>query len=166
MQDLNHPKVRQLTREIATNLHLESSFVDFVFAKTRPSCFDNWVEDVAGGWTWYVPDEFEIAYPLWCTNADQTLILVGKAGLEFGKGWHDDADMEMISKTAQGLLTHLMNHIVEKDLSDDELRHASEFCGYRFLDSLLAFREVPLAAGVSWESAFDDLVADVDAKSR
>src|SRR5215471_11569969 len=75
MDDLNHPKVKPFTREVASALAIDPTFVDFVFAENRPECFRYWVEDVNGGWTCYVPEEFDVAYPLWCTNADQTLIL-------------------------------------------------------------------------------------------
>lgn len=84
MDDLNHPKVKPFTREIASALAIDPAFVDFVFAEKRPECFRYWVEDVTGGWTCYVPDDFDVAYPLWCTNADQTLILVNESTASFG----------------------------------------------------------------------------------
>ncbi len=75
MNDLNHPKVQAFTREVASNLAIDRTFIGFVFAEHRPECFRYWVEDVNGGWTCYIPDEYDVAYPLWCTDADQTLIL-------------------------------------------------------------------------------------------
>ncbi len=42
MFKLNHPKVRAFSREIASQLKLERSFVDFVFADTRPECLRYW----------------------------------------------------------------------------------------------------------------------------
>jgi hypothetical protein len=166
MDDLNHPKVKPFTRAIASALALEPTFVEFVFAENRPECFRYWVEDVRGGWTCYVPDEFDIAYPLWCTNADQTLILVNESTLSFGKGWHDNADVEMISETTQGLLTHLINEIAESDVPDEELELAAEFCSYRFLDDYLKFSDTPTCEGVSWSDAMHQFIAEVDAKSR
>ncbi len=88
------------------------------------------------GWTCYVPEEFDVAYPLWCTNADQTLILVKGSAIYFGKGWHDNADMEMISRTTQGLLTYLIVQLVDVGDSDDEILQAAAFCSYRYLDEL------------------------------
>jgi len=76
MDDLNHPKVKPFTREIASALAIDRSFADFVFAINRPECFRCWVEDVNSGWTCYVPHDIDVVYPLWCTNLDQTLILV------------------------------------------------------------------------------------------
>jgi hypothetical protein len=166
MDDLNHPKIKPFTREIASALALDSTFVDFVFAENRPECFRYWVEDVRGGWTCYVPDEIDLAYPLWCTNADQTLILVKESTLSFGKGWHDSPDMGVIAETTQGLLTYLINQIAESDVPDDELELAAEFCGYRFLDDYLTFIDAPTRTGDSWSDAMRQFIADVDAKSR
>ena len=166
MIDLNHPKVKPLTRKIASSLAIDPTFVDFVFAKKRPECFRYWVDDINGGWTCYVPDEFDVAFPLWSTNADQTLILVKGSTLSFGKGWHDNPDMEMISTTTQGLLSNLMIEIAESDVLNDDLRQAAAFCGYRFVDDLLAFIDGPMPEGMSWSEAKDQLIATVDAKSR
>jgi hypothetical protein len=166
MDDLNHPKVKPFTREIASALGLDSTFVDFVFAECRPKCFRYWVEDVHRGWTCYVPDEFDVAYPLWCTNADQTLILMSDSALSFAKGWHDNPDMEMISRTTQGLLTYLMNQVAESDVPDDELKVAADFCGYRFLHDLLRFIDIPTPAGVSWSDSMRQFIAYVDERSR
>jgi len=166
MGDLNHPKVKAFTREIASALAVAPTFVDFAFAENRPECFRYWVEDVHDGWTCYVPDEFDVAYPLWCTNADQTLILVKESTLSFGKGWHDNPDMEMISTTTQGLLTYLMIRIADSDVPDEELKQAAGFCGYLFLDDLLRFIDAPTPPGVLWSEAMRQLIADVDAKGR
>lgn len=166
MDDFNHPKVKPFSREIAFALAIDPKFVDFVFATDRPKCFRYWVEDVRRGWTCYVPDEFDVAYPLWCTNADQTLILVKDSTLSFGEGYHDNPDMEMISKTTQGLLTRLMNQIAESDVPAEELRQAADFCGYCFLDDLLTFMDGPTPTGVSWSEAMRQFIANVDAKSR
>ncbi|MEZ6058603.1 MAG: hypothetical protein R3C01_18030 [Planctomycetaceae bacterium] len=166
MVDLNHPKVKRLTREIAISLAIAPTFVDFVFAEKRPECFRYWVEDINGGWTCYVPDEFDVAFPLWSTNADQTLILVKGSTFSFGKGWHDNPDMEMISTTTQGLLSNLLIEIAESDVPNDDLRQAAAFCGYRFVDDLLAFIDGPMPEGMSWSEAKNRFIATVDAKSR
>ena len=166
MNDLNHPKVTPFTREIASTHSLDPTFVEFVVAESRPECFDYWVEDVNTGWTCYVPDEFQAAHPLWSTNADQTLILVNESTLAFAKGWHDNPQMEMISGTSQGLLTYLMNQIAEEDIPDDELRLAAQFCGYRFVEELLAFIDGPESTNGSWAQAMDEFIADIDGKSR
>ncbi len=81
-------------------------------------------------------------------------------------GWHDNPEMEMISETTQGLLTYLMNQIVDSDVPDDELRQAAEFCGYRFLDDLLTFIDRPIPTGVLESEAMRQFIASVDAKSR
>src|SRR4051794_31667285 len=99
MHDLNHPKVKPFTRDIASQLRLDQSFVSFVFAKERPDRFRYQCEDVKGSWTCYVPDDLTVAYPLWSTNADQTLLLLSGSKISYGKGWHDNPDMEMISQT-------------------------------------------------------------------
>ncbi len=69
--DLNHPKVKSLTRDVASLLGFDDRFTDFVFAESRPPCFDYRVEPPEGGWTCHIPDEYELAYPLWSQNADQ-----------------------------------------------------------------------------------------------
>jgi hypothetical protein len=166
MIDLNHPKVKPLTREIASSLAIAPTFINFVFAEKRPVWFRYWVEDINGGWTCYVPDEFDVAYPLWSTNADQTLILVKGATLSFGKGWHDNPDMEIISTTTQGLLSNLMIEIAESDVPNDDLRQAAAFCGYRFVDDFLAFIDGPRPEGIPWSEAKEQFIATVDAKSR
>lgn len=163
MRDLNHPKVKPFTREIAAELSLEPRFTEFVFAKERPDCFRYRVEDVTGSWTCYVPDEFDVAYPLWSSNADQTLVLVRDSTLAFGDGWHDDPDMDIVSKTTQGLLTDLMRQIAESDVPDAELRQAAEFCDYRYLDELLAFLDEPTPVD-KWSEAMEQFIANVDAK--
>lgn len=166
MNSLNHPKVKPFTREVAASLEIEPAFVDFVFADNRPECFRYWVEDVNRGWTCYVPNEFDVAFPLWCTNADQTLMLANKSGLCFGRGSHDNPEVQPIAKTTQGLLTYLVNQIAESDATDDELRQAAEFCGYRHLEALLAFIDGPVPAGAAWHDAMNQLIADVDGMSR
>ncbi len=164
IRDLNHPKVKAFSREIARELALDPTFVDFVFAENRPECFEFWVENVQRSWTCYVPDTFDVAYPLWRTGADQTLILRKGDAISFGKGWHDNPDMEMISETTQGLLTHLMAELIDSGDSNEDLTRAAEFCGCRFLDELLHHMEqVPDA---SCRETFKRFIADVDARSR
>src|SRR5689334_9980928 len=104
MSDLNHPKVKPFTREIAAELGLDPTFVNFVFAKVRPDCFRYWCEGVEGSWTCYIPQAVTVAYPLWSTNADQTLLLLRGRDISYGKGYHDEPHMEEISQTSQGLL--------------------------------------------------------------
>ncbi|PQO45770.1 hypothetical protein [Blastopirellula marina] len=164
MHDLNHPKVKPFTREIASALSIDQSFTDFVFAKNRPDCFQYWVEDVNGGWTCYVPDEFDAAYPLWSTNADQTVILVSDSAMAFGKGWHDNPEMEMISATPQGLLTYLVIQLAESGSPDAELRQAADFCGYKYLDDLLAFIDLPTPDS-TWSEVTRQFIAAIDAKA-
>jgi hypothetical protein len=163
MDDLNHPKVRPFTRQIASALALDQTFVDFVFADTQPECLRHWVEDVTRGWTCYIPDEFDVAYPLWCTNADQTLILKKGSTIRFAKGWHDSPDMEMISKTSQGLLTHLMAELADAGATDEELKQAAAFCGYRYLDEWRKLMDQ--ASDASWTDTLEQVIAIVDSRS-
>lgn len=163
MDDLNHPKVKPFTREIASALALDQTFVDFVFADKRPECLRYWVEDVTRGWTCYVPEEFDIAYPLWCTNADQTLILKIGSTLRFGKGWHDNPEMEMISETSQGLLTHLMAELAGAGASDEDLTNAAASCGYRYLDEWIKLMDQ--ASDGSWTDTLERFIAVVDTRN-
>ncbi len=164
MFKLNHPKVRVFSCEVASHLRLEPSFVDFVFADYRPECLRNWVEDAHTGWTCYVPEEFDVAFPLWCCNADQTLILGKGSEIFFGEGWHDNAEMEMISRTTQGLLTRLIAKLIDVGDSDDELHQAAESCNYSYLDELLEL--VRQTTDRSWSETLKRFIAEVDARSE
>lgn len=166
MRDLNHPKVTPFTRGIASHLRLDSTFVDFVFAKERPPCFRYWCEDVNAGWTCFVPDNVSIAYPLWSTNADQTLILVAGGEVSYAKGSHDNPDIELISQTSQGLLADLVNRIWESEASDEEMRVAAQFCGFRYLRELFAFVNAPQPNGVDWEPSWRQFISGIDAKEH
>jgi len=164
MRDLNHPKVKPLTRQIASQLGLEAMFADFVFSADRPDCFRYWCEDPGLGWTCFVPEEVERAYPLWSTNADQTLVLVSGGKLSYGKGYHDTPEVEMVSQTSQGLLADLLNSIWESEASEDEIQEAAAFCGFRFLNEYLAFSDSPVSAGENWERSWRQFIAGIDAK--
>ena len=165
LRDLNDPKVALLTPQLAAENGLEPSFVAFVFAAERPQCFRYWCEDFRGGWTCFVPDDVAIAYPLWSCNADQTLLLTTKAGNRFGKGWHDHADIEYIANTTQGLLASLLNSIWEPEVSEQELRNAASFCGFRYVDDIIQFSDADILSGETWSTAFSEFIADIDAKS-
>jgi hypothetical protein len=164
MQDLNHPKVKPFTREIAWQLRLDPTFVDFAFAKERPACFRYWCEDAMGGWTCYIPDPVAVAYPLWSTNADQTLILVSGSEVSYAMGWHDNPDIEMISQTSQGLLADLLNKIWESEASEEEMRTAAQFCGFKYLSEYLAFVNQPNAA--DWARTWREFISGIDAKEH
>ena len=165
MCDLNHPKVKPFTRAIASQLPLDPTFVNFVFAKERPNCFGYWCEDVQGSWTCFVPDDVTVAYPLWSTNADQTLLVLSGTKISYGKGWHDNPEMEMISETSQGLLANLLNSIWESEASEEEMREASEFCGFRYLSDLFEFVNAPTPNCVEWAQSRRQFVSAIDAKS-
>lgn len=165
MRDLNHPKVKPFTRDIASQLRLDQTFVNFVFAKERPEQFRYRVEDVKGSWTCWVPDDVTVAYPLWSTNADQMLLLLIGSKISYGQGWHDNPDMEMISQTSQGLLANLLNSIWESEASEAEIREAAEFCGFRFLSDLFEFVNAPVPDGLGWEQRWRQFVSVIDAKS-
>jgi len=88
MTDLNHPKVQPLSPEIAAGFGFDPTFVDFVFAESRPGCFDYWVESTEHSWTCHVPEHVEVAHPLWSTNADETLVCLGQGRRWFMRGGH------------------------------------------------------------------------------
>ncbi len=165
MHDFNHPKVKLFTPDIASELRLDQTFVNFVFAKERPDLFRYWCEDVEGSWTCYVPDDVSVAYPLWSTNSDQTLLLLSETKISFGTGWHDNPDMIRISLTSQGLLASLLNSIWESEASEEEMQEAAEFCGFRYLSDLLEFVNAPAPEGVEWERKWQQFIAAIDAKS-
>lgn len=162
----NHPKVTVLTPAIASQLPLDLSFVNFVFAKERPECFRYWVEDAGRGWTCFVPESVDRAYSLWSTNSNQTLLLVTGKELSFAKGYHDDPGIEWVSKTSQGVLADLLDKIWSSGSSRDELTAAAQFCGFRFLVELFAHGDSPLLESPGWEDRWRQLIADIDAKSR
>lgn len=165
MCNLNHPKVRQFTPEIASELQLDQRFVNFIFAKERPEQFRYWCEGVTGSWTCYIPDNVTVAYPLWSTNANQTLLLLTENRISYGNGCHDNPNIEMLSRTSQGLLATLLNSIWESEASEEEMREASEFCGFRYLDDLFEFVNAPLSEGGGWEQTWRQFVSTIDAKS-
>ena len=164
--DLNHPKVTAFTLEIASRLSLDSAFVNFVLAKERPRCFDSWCEDVESGWTCFVPDKVDIAFPLWSTNADQTLILLAGTEVSYAKGWHDNPDMEIISQTSQGLLADLLNKIWESEASDEEMQAAANACGFKYLSEYLEWVSAPETNPGDWQERWGQFISAIDAKER
>lgn len=138
MNDLNDPKVKPLTREAAANLGLEPEFVAFLFSGSRPACFDYWVENPDKGWTCYVPPDVDVAYPLWCTNGDQTLVCVGQGRRWFMHGYHDDVEVHDIASTVQGLLADLFFKMYDSEATVEELRDAAVSCGFRYLDRVIS----------------------------
>lgn len=162
MEDLNHPKVQPYSRDIGVRYGLELKFLDFIEATDRPRCFRYRVEDVEMAWTCYVPDKFDVAYPLWSTNGDHTLLLVSNEEIWFGKGWHDHPAMEMISRTSQGLLVNLFIAVIESELSDDELQSAAQFAGFRYLKETLTLVDTEHQ---NWKEAVEQFIADIDAQN-
>jgi hypothetical protein len=159
MTDLNHPTVKPLTLDAAIALALEPEFVAFVFAESRPPCFDYWVESYDRGWTCFVPDQVEVAYPLWSTNADQTLVCVGQKRLWFMQGHHDDPDTYDIAETVQGLLADLFIKLYESEATIEDLRNAATSCGFRHVDDVIAFAE---SSGENYYDRKSDLIARID----
>jgi hypothetical protein len=165
MHDLNHPKVTPFTRDVGSRLHLDPTFVDFVLSKHRPECFEYWCADSDRGWTCFIPEKIEVAYPLWCTNADQTLLLTAGGEISYAKGWHDNPDIEMIARTSQGLLAHLMNEIWESESTEAEMWEAAEACGFRYLREYFEFANEPEPPGSDWEAIWNQFVSKIDAKA-
>lgn len=162
--DLNHPKIRPLTRDLAQQFRLEQTFIDFLFARRRPWYFEYWCEQTDGGWTCFLPDKVDVAYPLWGTNADQTLLLVSGEKLSYAKGWHDNNDLERIAHTSQGLLANLMNEISESDVEECDLEAAAEFCGFRYLAEYQAFLDSD--DDQDWLIAWRSFISAIDAAEK
>jgi hypothetical protein len=168
MHRLNNPKIQPLTRSLALQLGLDPAFVEFVFATERPSSFDYWCEDLAGSWTAFVPDHVTVAYPLWATGADQTLLLVSGSSVSYGKGYHDGTpDVERISQTSQGLLATLLMQIWESGATADEMRDAAQFCGFHFWRDLVEFLDATASLDSQlWSKQEQTFIAEIDAKYR
>lgn len=165
--DLNHPKVSSLSRNLAVDLGFPSDFIKFIFSNERPPSFDYWVEETERSWACFIPDEYSAAYPLWSTNGDQTLALKSDNDLVFAKGWHDNPDIEFISKSLQDLLTHLMTELYESELSDDEMFEAAKACGYRFIEDFLAFRKkADVLDEAEFTTVYKDFFKNIEAKGR
>jgi hypothetical protein len=137
--DLNHPKVKPLTRAIAHRLGLDERFIAFLFAGSRPACFRYRVEDPGGGWTCNIPLECEAGYPLWSRNGDQTLLCAAPQRIYFVQGYHDDPQVTVVARTSQGLLADLFIDSWEGEESDEALEEAARVCGFRFLGRVLGF---------------------------
>jgi hypothetical protein len=165
MHNLNHPKVKPLTPAIASQLQLDPTFVNFVFAEERPECFRYWCEDAKYGWTCHVPDAVEHAYVLWSCNSDQTLLLVSGGELIYAKGYHDDPEITLISQTSQGLLANLLNEAYETEATRDEIIDAAKLSGFRFVNEYLAFAESSLADRANWANRWRQFIDGIDAMS-
>ena len=149
-----------------TEAEKHSWLSDFLwFAKERPECFRYWCEDVKGSWTCYIPDNVTVAYPLWSTNGDQTLLLLSENKTSFGKGYHDEPDIEWVSRTSQGLIADLLNSVWESEVSEEEFIEAAEFCGFRYLTEFLAFAKTPLPEDGTWEQKWRPFISEIEAKS-
>lgn len=168
MSSLNAPKVSPFTKEIGSKLRLDSSFINFVFSKERPTCFRYWCGDADNGWTCYVPDDVIVAYPLWSIWSDQALLLVSVSEISFARGFPDEPAVHIISKSSQGLLANLLRQIWESEISETEINEAAQFCGFRYLDDLLIFLNAPPETedGVSWDDRWKAFIADIDSRSR
>lgn len=165
MQDLNHPKISTFTRNVAATLNVERSFVDFVFAESKPSCFEFRCQPAQSGWTCYVPDDVDVAYPLWSSNADQTLLTVSRGAVAFADGYHDDPTFDRISGTAQGLLATLFISLYESEVTDDDLTAAAAFAGFRFLADCIRFQNSNGADYANWDSLLADFIATIDERA-
>ncbi len=167
MSVLAHPKVSQFTREIGSELGLESSFLDFVFSKARPDCFRDWCRDADNGWTCYVPDDVIVAYPLWSTNSDQILLVVSESEISYAMGFHDHPNIKFLSKTSQGLLADLLSQMWDV-ISEVEMGEAIEFCKFMYSWDLFVFVRSfrKTEEGVSWKQNRSSFIADVDLWSK
>ena len=164
MSDLNHPKVKLLTPDVARQLALGAVFTDFLFAQSRPGCFSFWVDPPTRGWTSYVPDHVDVAYPLWSTNADQTLLCVGENRRWFMQGYHDGMEPCDIANTVQGLLANLFFAMSDAGATDDELREAAKTCGFHYLDEFMSF--FAKLSDEDYETWTKRLVTEIDGRAR
>ncbi|MCA9616695.1 MAG: hypothetical protein KC586_28245 [Myxococcales bacterium] len=160
--DLNHPKVAPFTREVARALRLDPSFVEFVLASEKPECMSYWCEEPTAGWAAWVPDEWEVAYPLWCTGSNPTVILCAGDTHVFAHTYHDSDFVNVVARTAQGLLADLFVNLWENEVEDDPLRDAATACGFRYLDEVLRFEEEHNAAA-NYRELLPAFIAHIDA---
>lgn len=138
--DLNHPKVKFITHEIADQIGLSTNLQNFIFAESRHECFDFKIERLEGSWTCNIPETMDCAYAIWSCNADQTLVCIENDKLSFWFGFHDDPDAYMIAKTEQGLLFNLFVSIYESERYDAELKEIARGVSFNYLDELIEWR--------------------------
>lgn len=146
-------------------LGVEPAFVEFVFAETRPTCFEFRIEDPKSGWTCFLPDEVDAAYPLWSANADQTLLLVSDGEERHLGVVVVPLSVPNVACTEQGLLARLLNAVHESEASDHEMAEAAAAAGFRFLPELLDFVAKPVPEGRSWDDSWDRFRADIDTRA-
>lgn len=165
MRDLNHPKISKFTRDVAATLDVDRSFAEFVFVESKPACFEFRCQPAECGWTCYVPDNVDVAYPLWSSNADQTLLIVSRGAVTFADGYHDDPTIDRISSTSQGLLAKLFISLYESEVADEELTAAAAFAGFRFLDDCIQFQNSNGADYANWDSLLAGFIATIDVRA-
>jgi hypothetical protein len=149
-----------MTREVARDLGFDAGFIEFIFAESRPPCFEYCLEPPGNGWTCHIPDEYEAAYPLWSQNGDQTLVCVSGQNIYFINGYHDDPDVTVKSRTDQGLLAEIFIDMYESEESEEALREASLFSGFAHLDQVLEFCE--REGGNDYDDERKQLIAAID----
>lgn len=161
---MNHPKISEFTCAVGINYKLSDRFVNFVLAKTKPPCFDFRCEPAANGRTSFVPDDVDVAYPLWSANADQTLMLVNSAGLRFAYGYHDESDVDIVSTTPSGLLCRLFIALIESEEPESSLQAGADFAGFSFLADCIAFCDANSASYREYDHLIAKFTARIDAK--
>ncbi len=162
MNDLAHPRVSEFTHDVAKTLKLDKAFVEFVLNPSRPACFSYRCAPAANGWTCFVPDDAEVAHPLWSCNANQTLIFVSQGTVLYAKGSHESPTIDPIARTPQGLLADLFIDLYEDETELTELEAAADFAGFRFLGDCIEFQTANGANAIQWESLLADFIAAID----
>ena len=163
---MNHPKISEFTRTVGSNHKLSDRFVNFILSNAKPPCFDFRCEPAANGWTCFVPDDVDVAYPLWSVNGDQTLLLVNSAGLRFAYGYHDEPDVDIVSTTPAGLLCRLFIAMIESEEPESSLQAGADFAGFLHLKDCLAFCDANSANYREYDHLIAEFTASIDAKCQ
>jgi hypothetical protein len=165
MNDLNHPKVRALSRAVASELQIEPEFADFLLCEKKPECFRYWCDPPSDGWTCYVPERIDVAYPLWSCNANQTLLHVVGSVLSYAHGYHDAPEVIPISGTHQGLLADLFIKLYEDEVPENDLVTAATFSGFRFLHECIDFQQANGSDFMNWTELKRQFIRCIDERS-
>ena len=157
--DMNHPKVKPLTLQIAREIELDERLIELIFADTVPECFEYRIEPIEGSWTCNIPDEYDVAYPIWSCNGDQTLVCLKGKETHFIEGYHDDPEIKRVSRTTQGLLAYILLNWFEGDEPED-VQEAANACGFKHAELVIDYFEQDIE---DFDAEEAKIIASVDA---